>query len=579
MWRMVSTRVLLSLCLITSATGCGYFRNSTNALEEAELALQEGDEARAEKLYRDAMRSKGKHSEEARALLINLLINRGGRMLESDQPEYAMDHYREALSLDPLRPESRIAYARALMKVERFTEAVDVLLEGGKECRGCPTMISVIYVARGHAAVRDGNYADALTDFDLALDMSRDPLTVLAKVDVYTKGNYGTGLEAVGYLDHALALMPPDQVGAQQVWWEKRTAILYTAALAHDDAAISGALAFEDPRRNVSEEQRLLDRLNMAMYAASLQIYASDFDLGIGRGLRTYAEAEGMIEGAPLAALRETLMGLFMQRVALHLAADEVSAARTALTQALELDPENRILSFQNVLAIAERNSGNARKALEEWAGDPEYTRMRTLIELANARRMMKIGQFTAAKAALERAEKLAPDLMDTWLVRAELEAETRFEGLKKIWAERFREIGAFDYPKGRINNYGRSLAYLRAIQGKYDDAASRDYLRTPAFGTRLEALAKSIEGFYPYDAQLAPPDKSDKATLLLVREEEGEVEVKISGPTQDVAVKVAGPGQQEVVLAAPGMAVVDAPGGGNKPVFAEPGVKVVVKI
>ena len=62
-------------------------------------------------------------------------------------------------------------------------------------------------------------------------------MTVLAKVDVYTQGAYGTGLEAVGYLDHALALMPPDQVGAQQVWWEKRTAIIYSAALAHDEPA------------------------------------------------------------------------------------------------------------------------------------------------------------------------------------------------------------------------------------------------------------------------------------------------------------------------------------------------------
>jgi tetratricopeptide (TPR) repeat protein len=577
MWRGVSTRVLLSLCLV-AVGGCGYFKNSKSAIEEAELALAEGDEARAEKIYRDAMRSKGKDSVEARALLINMLINRGGRLLEGGKPEDAMGHYREALALDPRRPESRIAYARALMKVERFTEAIDVLMDGGKECRGCSTMISVIYVERGQAAVRDGQYADALTDFDLALSMNRDPMTVLAKVDVYTQGSYGTGMEAVGYLDHALALMPPDQVGAQQVWWEKRTAVIYTAALAHDDAAISAALAFEDPRRNAADEQRVLDRLNLAMYAASLQIYATDFDFGIARGLRTYDEADGVIEGAPLAALRETLMGLFMQRVSLHLSVNEINAARTALAQALALDPENRMLNFQNVLATAERSSGPARQMLEQWAADPEYTRMRTLVELANARRMMGIGQFTAAAAALERAEKLAPDLLDTRLVRAEIEVETRFEGLKKVWAERFREIGAFSYPGGRINNYGRALAIVRDIQSKYDDAAARDYLRTPGFEQRLAALEKRITAFYPYDAELAPPDKAMQATLLLVREEDGELEVKVLGPTADQVVKVPGPGQQEVVLAGPGLAIVDAPGG-YRPVFAEPGVKISVKI
>src|SRR5690606_7483844 len=108
-------------------------------------ALEAGDEAKAESLYRDAMRSKGKDSAEARALLINLLINRGGRLLEQNKGDDAMEHYREALSLDQTRNESRIAYARALMKVERFTEAIDVLMED-KECRGCKSLISVIYL-------------------------------------------------------------------------------------------------------------------------------------------------------------------------------------------------------------------------------------------------------------------------------------------------------------------------------------------------------------------------------------------------------------------------------------------------
>jgi hypothetical protein len=200
---------------------------------------------------------------------------------------------------------------------------------------------------------------------------------------------------------------------------------------------------------------------------------------------------------------------------------------------------------------------------------------MRALIDLANARKMMGIGQFTAAAASLERAEKFAPELLDTRLVRAEMEAETRFEGLKKVWFERFNELGKFSYPQGRINNYGRALAYLRDVQSKYDDAAARDFLRTPAFGARLTKLEKSITDFYPYDAELVPADKAGQAMLLLVREESGEIEVKIVGPTQDQVVKLGGPAQQEVLLGGPGLAVVD----GNKPVFAEPGVKVIVKL
>ncbi|PRQ10216.1 tetratricopeptide repeat protein [Enhygromyxa salina] len=567
----------LSLSGLLLVSGCAYFKNSQSKLEEAQIALNAGDEATAEALYRDTMRSKGKDSVEARALLVNLLINRGGRLMSDGKPDDAMGHLREALSLDATRDESRIAYARALMKVERYTEAIDTLMEG-KGCRGCKTMIAVIYLERGQAGVRDGEYADALADFELALGMNRDPITVLNKVDVYTLGHYGTGAEAVGYLDHAQRLMPPDQVGAQQVWWDKRTAIIYNAALAHEDSAISAALALPDPRKKVDAAQRIIDKFELSMYAASLQIYARDYDQGTERGLATYAEAEGAIPDAELAKLRETLMSLFMQRAAIHLAADEDAAARKILAQALELDPGNRTLSFQNIIATAARSTGEARKLLAKWEADEAYPRLRALLELVYVRNMMGIGQFTAARAGLERAERYAPDLLDNHLARAELEAQTRFEGLKTVWYERYRELETFSYPAGRINYYGRALAQVRFVQAAYDDAAARDYLRIPAFETRLTQLEKTITEFYPYDAVLAPADKPDMAGLLLDRKESGEFEVKIAGPKTEHVIKVAGESQSELELGTPGLAVVNAPTG-PKAVFAEPGVKIIVGI
>jgi hypothetical protein len=571
-------RVLtLSLTGLLLASGCAYFQNSKSKLDEAQIALDAGDEATAEGLYRDTMRSKGKDSEEARALLINLLINRGGRLMNEGKSDDAMSYLRDALSLDTTRDESRIAYARALMKVERYTEAIDTLMEG-QGCRGCKTMIAIIYLERGQAGVRDGDYADALQDFELALGMSRDPITVLNKIDVYTLGHYGTGLEAVGYLDQAQRLMPPDQVGAQQLWWDKRTAILYNAALNHEDSAISAAMALPDPRRNTEAGQRVIDKLNLSMYAASLQIYARDYDQGTQRGLATYAEAEGAIPEAALGALRETLMNLFMQRAAIHLAADEDAAARKILAQALELDPSNRTLSFQNIIATAARSTGEARKLLAKWESDEAYPQLRALLELVYVRNMMGIGQFAAARAGLERAERYAPDLLDTHLARGELEAQTRFEGLKTVWYERYRELETYSYPAGRINYYGRALAHVRFIQAGYDDAAARDYLRIPAFETRLGLLEKTITDFYPYDAVLAPPDKADKATLLLDRKESGEYEVKIAGPKKEHVIKVAGESQAELELVMPGLAVVDGPSG-PKAVFAEPGVKIIVAI
>ncbi|HVI03895.1 MAG TPA: tetratricopeptide repeat protein [Enhygromyxa sp.] len=567
---------LLALSLTAFlSSGCATFRDANTPLEEAHIALEAGDEAKAESLYRDAMRSKGKHSEEARALLINLLVNRGGRLMEQGKADDAMEHYREALSLDQARDESRIAYARALMKAERFTEAIDVLMEG-KSCRGCKSLISVIYLERGNAEVRDGEYADALEDYDMALSMSRDPLTVLAKVDVYTIGKYGTAAEAVGYLDQALRLMPVDQIGAQQVWWEKRTAVLYNAAISGEHGVLDSALALEDPRSNVDPARRTLDRLQLHMYVASLQIYVKAYELGTERGLRTYAEAKGAVPEAELAKLRETLMGLFMQRVATHFADDDDSAARAALAQALELDPDNRILNFQHIIATAARNTGTARQLLSGFESDPEYNRVRALVETVYARKMIGIGQLSAARTAVEKAERYDPTLLETHLVRAELEAESRFPELKKTWAENFREIATYSYPGGRINNYARALAELRFIQAKFDDAAARDYLRAPAFQKRVEQLEAKIKAFYPYEAELA--DAADKTTLVFAREESGEYEVKVQTPKGEQSIKVPGESQIELPLGAPGFVIVHGPGG-RKALFAEPGVKIVVKV
>jgi tetratricopeptide (TPR) repeat protein len=505
------------------------------------------------------------------------LINRGGPMLANDQANDAMAHFREALSLDPTRDESRLAYARALMKTERFTEAVDVLMED-RACRGCRSLISTIYFERGRASLRDGDYADAITDFDLALSMNRDPMTVLAKVDVYIVGNHGTPADAVEYLEHALRLVPIDQPGMQQLWWDKRMAVVYAAAIAGEHGSLDTVLQLPDPRRSLRDDQRVLERLHLHMYAASLQIYVKAYELGTERGLRAYREAEGAIPADELAKLREMLLNLYMQRVATHLAADDDAAARAAVAEALEIEPNDRILNLQNILATAVRNSGTARQMLGKHSSDPEYDRLRALVEIIYARRMLDIGQFTAARGAVEKAERWAPELLDTRLARAEIEAETRFDGLRKGWAEEFREIGTFSYPGGRINNYGRALAQLRFIQVRYDEAAARDYLRTPGFDTRLSQLDSRLQGFYPYDAELAPADAAGKAILVLRREESGELDVKVRGPRREHTVKVPGESRIELPLDIPGLAIIHAPGG-RKALFAEPGVKIIVKI
>ena len=159
--------------------------------------------------------------------------------------------------------------------------------------------------------------------------------------------------------------------------------------------------------------------------------------------LSLVAEADGAIQGAPLAALRETLMGLFMQRVALHLSANEITAARKALAQALELDPENRILNFQNVLATAERNGGNGRAAIAPFVEQTDVERWPGAVVHHLAGRISQDEMLRAARKD-KQMERL--NLSEAWFYigqRLLLAGDT--ESARRMF-QRTVDIGALPY-------------------------------------------------------------------------------------------------------------------------------------
>ncbi|NJK31659.1 MAG: hypothetical protein HC927_04155 [Deltaproteobacteria bacterium] len=234
------------------------------------------------------------------------------------------------------------------------------------------------------------------------------------------------------------------------------------------------------------------------------------------------------------------------------------------------------MLNLQQIILTSMRNSGDARKALEEWSTDPAYARIRALIETTYAQKMMGIGQFTAARSAVEKAERFDPNLIETHLVRAELQAETRLEDLRKVWAEDFRALATYSYPGGRINYYGQALAELRVAQGLLTDEAARDPLRGPQVASRMSALEQRIKAFYPFEVEKLSEDKS---ILVLTRLESSAAEVEVKGPRQTHKVAIPENGKAELVLEGPGYVVINTPSGDKKALFAEPFVKITVDL
>ncbi|NJK31658.1 MAG: hypothetical protein HC927_04150 [Deltaproteobacteria bacterium] len=283
--RVVAHGVVAPLTLALLLGGCAYFRDQSSLIEEAQAAQAAGDEAKAEELYREAMkRKRGTEREDAKRGLVSLLLQKAARLSET-KPDDGLILYREVLVLVPESDEARIAYGRALMNAERYTEAIDVLSES-KKCRGCKSLIAVIFIQRGQKALEDGEFTDALTDFESAYEMNRDPITLLFKVDVYTKGGHGTADEAVVSLERSQRVISPEQTGVQALWYEKRTEVVYWAAMRGEHEGVGQALMLEDARFSVDAKQKQIDQLNLQMYAASLQIYNKAFEQGTAAGCR-----------------------------------------------------------------------------------------------------------------------------------------------------------------------------------------------------------------------------------------------------------------------------------------------------
>ncbi len=548
-----------------------------------ETAMQLGRDAAAAKDYVAAethferARTSDKFRDEATTELAALYLTQATEVSKGENPEEAIPLYKESIRLNPDSDQARISLGRIYLRMGQYIDAI-ALLEESASCRGCRSLLSIVYFKSAEQNLADGNYAEASDDFDASVKLIKDPQVALTKVKLYTEGSYGTAKEAVDMLYRASRILDGRSPGQVAVWVAAQKDIITKAAELGDVQGMDDAITAKDPR-DLGDGERWWNQVQLRLYAANQQLAHGDAVAAGGRAVKIWGEMGGATE-EQRAEVFPQVVSLLQRRVAFHLRGGDRKAAEEVLAQSKDIAPEDLILDQQRAIVAGMRYFDKAKEAVT--ALDPNEPGFKQAAATAYAEvGMGKIEEaegpeITAARFALKRAQKVDPDVLEVRLLQAHINANVRVDNLTKFGAETFRDVSDWKYPGNSVRRYGMALAQITFIRAHYDEAAKASVLRGPKFDSRLEALESEIKSFYPFEVELTD---SPKAAVVFMNDRDEEIEVEYTiEQGRAKTVKVPPKGETKVEYKQTAYLRYEALGGG-KSLFLEPGIAIKAKI
>ncbi|NJK31475.1 MAG: hypothetical protein HC927_03100 [Deltaproteobacteria bacterium] len=184
--------------------------------------------------------------------------------------------------------------------------------------------------------------------------------------------------------------------------------------------------------------------------------------------------------------------------------------------------------------------------------------KVRAILHATEAIGLLEGGNAAKAQVALDKAEALDSELPEVHLARAYLMAELRNEDLKTKELQEARNLSAFSYPGGRINQYAGALAHIDRARALLTKQGTLHPWRGPRFDPLLSALEQKLKGFYPYEVRWY----EGKGGLLEIASEGGQKDVQVTGPRWLKVTAIASPGNTaEVEVPNVGLVVLDVDG------------------
>lgn len=515
MLRNKPQRVLACLALAASLTGvagCG------GSLTRAHDALAIGDEAEAEIQLRKSLKSESTRVE-AGMLLAVMLANRGDKF-GGDQPKEAEELYREALGLDERNEAARLGLARLLMKRGFMKEANELLAMEG--CRGCARLASMMVHESAVNALANGDVLGARTLFTEAFTQGSDPLDALGMAQTWLVPAQRDLIQAQAALEAAAPLIGRGQAEAERHFQELRVQLLGAAAGARNNDMVESLFRVRTETLQDEPEFDLRFRISQA------QFRNGDSNAAIERMTSLLANSGQYLEPTQRQVMDAALVVMYSARAAQYLQAGDPVGAVKDVAAGLKIDAGNGRLKLQQVLAIAANRLPLAFTELKKAHKGKNRTAVEAILYSLEVFEYMDAQKLAKAYDALEKAERLGPELPEVALARAYVLADSRNEDVKlKDDQKAARNESGFSYPKGRINQYPGALAYIARAKAGVREQGVLHAFRGPDFDSRINTLKAKIQEFYPYEVEWY----AGKGGLIEIISEGAQNSVEYSGP------------------------------------------------
>jgi tetratricopeptide (TPR) repeat protein len=521
---------------IALAAGCA------STLDKAGEAEAIGDEAEAERLYREAMAAGGDDAEAARDGLVALLIEKGREVGKSD-PAAAEAMYREVLELDPDSTNGRLGLARMMLRQNRQSEAL-ALLDERKGCNGCGRLVGVLLVERGYERLKAGEHEAARADFEQALQGMPDPMAALGIVETYLAAD--AAALAVEAMDKAVPLIRTENTDAQHQFATIRRRAAVAAAQTGDLQLVDRYMAMAPPGAGGDEWFALQIEVSRE------RVRRGDRDSAIARLANVLDQNAEDMAPSRRGEMQRLLVDLYIGRAAQSLREGDIAKAENDLTYALRIDPDNWTAKLQRVLAVVAL--GKLDHSFRILKKIPQGTegRKEVLAILWSLRVNEKLaaGDVEGARRAYENAKQTAPDMPEVHVAAAQLLALTPVDDVSRRDKKELSKRGLMRYPAGHVNRYGEALSELDWARTQSNGLGPRFPYRGPSTETRMKSLEDQIRSFYPFEVKF----QAEATSVLVIRARAGST-VEVEGPggfRQEVS--VSGDAPARVTIPEPGL-------------------------